>query len=1041
MRRLVALLLLNALAAPVLAADEFVSDAPWRAGYVYSVYDPHYARPQPEVRRDRNARDHPLTLDGKAYARGFGCRCFSIVELDVPDGVTGISAVVGIDDENAGASGDTYFSVWAEDRRLWQSPALAREDPALAVSVPLRGARQIKLITDSQGYANADLADWCDVRWERGATAGEVSWRYLPQPGTWHVRAELHPFHLVYRGEDLPVTAVAAAPANAVLAYKVVAEGGQPAAEGRTPLSVAAAPGGARAHATLPLAKLPGGLYELELSLSSGGKAVAERRGRFGVIDSHAGKPTRGSLYGVNHHEFVSSYEPLAAAGVEWSRQWFCWAWIERRKGEWGWSWHDERMAAAKEWGIQTIGVLGGIGEPAWAAPEHTPAGQPTTHACPADMADWEQYVRRVATRYRGQVRVWESWNEISGLAERDRLGWSVAKYVDLHRRTYRILKEIDPRNVVLVSADTLRFVDRCLEEGLGDTFDGVVIHPYRPGTTPEAGCANHSVGNQGDVLAVFEGAQAWLEARKRPKGEVWATEIGWALTGKEWPTVSVETHGHYLPRTYLLAQASGKAANVCWHDFALGMFGICDGQGYPRPALLAFAGLVSRLSGAVPVERYRDGSALQGFRFRRDGRDVVALWTERGTEFALLKASRPVRADLFDSYGNARSLEIPAGATALPAGGSILYLEAPSLSGVGLARAEPVRFSPETAQVVAGHEATVTCRIENLFAAGDSFRVAAAPPEGLSASAPPALSIPRGKSGSAPILIRPERGAAPGERVVPVTVTLPDGLAARFDAHVRVLAPLDLSLAPFDTSVLGRETAATEVLMRNNDDRPLSGEVTLSAPAGFAITPAATRFAALAPGATAKLPVQIACARPPAAGDILRLRAAGTDGARAEKACSLSPVVLDADGDGLADGWRINPENTGKPEQRNVAEVSVEPGDAEFFCQKIHCTRFTSGWIIFHRDGKDRIEKEKRYRVTFRARQRDIEGTVGVAVYHIQPWDGCGPESHLRVGADWQTFTTEFTARRDSDNARFEFYFTETGTLWIEGMRLEPVG
>jgi hypothetical protein len=150
--------------------------------------------------------------------------------------------------------------------------------------------------------------------------------------------------------------------------------------------------------------------------------------------------------------------------------------------------------------------------------------------------------------------------------------------------------------------------------------------------------------------------------------------------------------------------------------------------------------------------------------------------------------------------------------------------------------------------------------------------------------------------------------------------------------------------------------------------------------------------------------------------------------------------VVLDADGNGLADGWRINPENTGQPEQRNVAEVSVEPGDTEFLCQKVHCPRFTSGWIILHRDGKDPIEKGKRYRITFRARQRGIEGTVGVAVYHIQPWDGCGLESHFRVGADWQTITTEFTARRGSDNARFEFYFTETGTLWIEGMRLEPL-
>jgi len=480
----------------------------------------------------------------------------------------------------------------------------------------------------------------------------------------------------------------------------------------------------------------------------------------------------------------------------------------------------------------------------------------------------------------------------------------------------------------------------------------------------------------------------------------------------------------------------------MCWHDFALGMFGICDGQGYPRPAILAFAGLASRLDGATPAARPRFEGGLHGYRFRRGSRDVLALWTERGVEFAALKPPGALAATLYDAYGNARPLAIPAEGAALPATESIEYLEAPSLGQVALSRVQPIRIQPDTLELVAGHQDTLTCRIENVFAGGPSFRVEVGSPAGLTAQTPgqEARIAPR-QSGSVPLLLRADRDAQPGERAAPIRVTLPGGMTVDFEARVRVLAPLSLAVEPFDTGTLGKAPADTAVLVRNNDDRPVSGEVTLSGPAGGTMTPAVVRFADVPPGEVAKLPVTVACAGAPGSGDALRLRATTADGARVEARRSLKPVVLDADGNGLADGWRINPENTGQPEQRNVAEVSVEPGDTEFLCQRVHCTRFTSGWIILHRDGQDPqdpIVKGKRYRITFRARQRGIMGTVGLAVYNIQPWQGCGIESQFRVGPDWQDFTYTFTATRDSDNVRFEFFFTETGTVWIEGMRLE---
>jgi len=205
-------------------------------------------------------------------------------------------------------------------------------------------------------------------------------------------------------------------------------------------------------------------------------------------------------------------------------------------------------------------------------------------------------------------------------------------------------------------------------------------------------------------------------------------------------------------------------------------------------------------------------------------------------------------------------------------------------------------------------------------------------------------------------------------------------------------------------------------------------------------VTPARLPLPTLAPGATAPLSTELAAARAIRSEDSLQVVVACEDGARAEVIRSLAPTILDADGNGLADGWRINPETTSEDTPGNIARVSIEPGGSEFNCQRIDCPRFRSGWIILHRDGADEVIRDAGYRITFRARQRGLKGTVGVAVYNIRPWECCGIEKQLRIGPDWQTYTAEFRATRDSGLARFEFFFTETGTLWLEGIRLEPL-
>lgn len=1018
-----------------------VADGPGAGGLVYSVYDPLYGRPLPEVKRNQNGHGHPLTLRGKQFARGFGCCRYSIIELEVPSEARALRCIIGIDDEKAGPSGDTYFSVWAEGKRLWQSPALSAEDPPLWINVPVCGHRRIKLITDAQGYENYDLADWCDVRWVTAAPPGEASWRYQLEPAAWSVRPELHPYHLAYRREGLPVSVMAGSPAPAEATCVVRDEREAVVLDKRLPLAFGHSDiGPVPARVTIPLAGLKLGLYVARLGVMSGGGLRSEREVRFGLMEPRVGEPPSGTIYGVNHHEFAASYEPLRAAGIEWSRQWFCWAWIQPRRGEWHWGWHDERIAAAAQAGVKTIGVLGGIGSPNWSSPTNVALGQPTTLGCPEDMGAWEEYVRQVATRYKGRLSVWESWNEIMGAAEAKLQGWSVAKYIELHRRTWRVLKEVDPQNKLLLSADSLGFVQACLQAGLGECFDGIVPHPYRGIASPEAGVSNYCVGNLGDVGSVFDAGRKWLDDHGRPKAQIWATEIGWALTGGDgWATVPVETHGEYLPRAYLLAQASDHCANLSWHDFGLGMFGFFDGQGFPRPAYLSYAGLIARLEGARPLKRWRFRAPLHAALFARGGVNVLALWAESGVEFAMLRPTRDLRLTAYDWFGNPTPLDLPSSGQAVPATGRVMYLEGPSLADLDITPVHPAQVAAVPPSVVAGHSAGISCTVENLVGGAGEFALQVEPPAGLRAERPAlTLSVPPGQSRAAIFALTADRGAPCGERRVPVTVTFPGGFSAPLEAYLTIVSPFSLTVEPFDCVALVRGPVAAKALVRNDDDRPLSGTVSFLAPEGFGVSPRERSFSNLAPGATVALPVALSGTRAPRPGEDLTLRGAA-DGATVEIARSLTPVIRDEDHNGLATGWHLNPQ--GPPEHPDRATASIEEGHAEFLCQKITCTDFGGGWVILHRDGQDHITKGKRYRVSFWARQRGLKGTLSVAVYNIAPWESCGLESGFRVGGDWQKITTEFTAARDSDNVRFEFFLTETGTVWIEGMRLEPAG
>ena len=106
-----------------------------------------------------------LTINGVTYAKGLGTHAAADIRYTVPSNCT-LSAQVGIDDEVSSTAATVAFEVWdGTTTRLYGSPVKRAADAATAVSVPLGGVTNLRLVVDAAGDGiSYDHADWGDAK-------------------------------------------------------------------------------------------------------------------------------------------------------------------------------------------------------------------------------------------------------------------------------------------------------------------------------------------------------------------------------------------------------------------------------------------------------------------------------------------------------------------------------------------------------------------------------------------------------------------------------------------------------------------------------------------------------------------------------------------------------------------------------------------------------------------------------------------------------------------------------------------------------------
>lgn len=384
---------------------------------------------------------------------------------------------------------------------------------------------------------------------------------------------------------------------------------------------------------------------------------------------SFVGARSRGSNF-VSYQTLI--FERCQEIGSRSARVLASWREIEARKGDWDWSDLDREIADCERYGIKPVVLIVNI--PAWVSP----TGKPAHDYAPKEenANDFNTFITRLATRYKGRARYYEFWNEQNGF------GWHVDKvdgrfrynradeYIPWLYRCYKVIKAVDPEaQVSMGGLDNAEgyapiFVRMAYEMRRdmyhGETFwDAIADHPY------------NKKAHETDDRAIEK-----LEAIRAVAAEfgdddisMWITEYGWNPNDTSAEAQERGTRA-FLHRFAAPEQGYLKIAQqLAMADFepVHQGYGLCNLNLKPTPAFYAFQEEARPLepglhdlthtlqpSGTVTLQAWRRGVIEPG------GALHVEILDENGTPLARKKcqddfsasetadngAARPSRAD-----------------------------------------------------------------------------------------------------------------------------------------------------------------------------------------------------------------------------------------------------------------------------------------------------------------------------------------------------------------------------------------------------------
>jgi Glycosyl hydrolases family 39 len=342
------------------------------------------------------------------------------------------------------------------------------------------------------------------------------------------------------------------------------------------------------------------------------------------------------------------------------------WSWLNWSRGVYGWSLLDQWLDLAESHHVDVLYTFGVT--PSWAAANPTQSCEYHPGACspPADLRDWEEFVRALVVHANGRIKYWELWNE----PNLDQF-WSgdIQTLLQMSQRAYAIIKSIDPNAVVLTPAPTASpsnfasWLAGYLAAGGGNYADIIAFHGYLPypATDPE---------RLKNVVDSIHGAMSSSGQTSKP---IWDTEASW---GKADRLPDLDAQAAYVARAYILHWSLG-VQRFYWYAWNSPLWGTLWNSftGDVLKPGIAFGETYKWLVGATltsPCSVASD-STWTCFLSRPGGYDAEVIWNAA----MAIPATRPfVVEQRFAQYRDLDGNITPISGSTVPIGGKPILLE-----------------------------------------------------------------------------------------------------------------------------------------------------------------------------------------------------------------------------------------------------------------------------------------------------------------------------------------------------------------------------
>ncbi len=385
------------------------------------------------------------------------------------------------------------------------------------------------------------------------------------------------------------------------------------------------------------------GVYRLDVTLKGGGQQVSCKT-QFAVMEPVVQRYKPGDfLFGICSHperkpaaEQEMEMQAAAAVGARVLRISPPWASVEPQPNVWKWEVQDRLVDLAAKYGMETQPILGYSVTHA-ASPElrkkqedayktgNADAWRITFFGKPED-APWQRYVRNMAERYKGKIRLYEVWNEPD-------LGFwrgTTDEYINLLRQASEIIRQVDPSAKVLTGgfATVLEHRGRAQnpdlqERVLREATDAFDVHAF------------HQHGLFDEFTASVDGELARLRKQMPQQRPLYFNE-----TAVSSAYIGERTQAVTLVKKMVFTMMRG-AIGYTWYDLVNDgthptdmehNYGLVTSRFEPKASYVAYAELVRRLQGAKYAGELAAEHCYSPL-FQTDKGFVVVLWKKHPSD------------------------------------------------------------------------------------------------------------------------------------------------------------------------------------------------------------------------------------------------------------------------------------------------------------------------------------------------------------------------------------------------------------------------